>query len=141
MRNGAGEAMAEDDGVLPPGLAPEGENDDDTHDDAAVLFSIDLGDGYAPIDLDDGGGEGATTTRTTVSSTSSTPSVAGTGTSVGKRKSAVWADFDEIHETMNGVKICTKATCKMYKSTLSARSSAGTGHLKRHQKSCKQKTD
>ena len=42
---------------------------------------------------------------------------------------------------MNGVKICTKATYKMCKSTLSARSSAGTGHLKRHKKSGKQKTD
>ena len=29
----------------------------------------------------------------------------------------------------------------MCKSTLSVRSSAGTGHLKRHQKSCRQKTD
>jgi len=82
--------MAEDDGVLSLGLAPEGKNDDDTSDDATVLFGIDLGDDYAPIDLDGGGGEGATTTGTTVGSTSSTPSVAGTGTSVGKRKSAVW---------------------------------------------------
>ena len=105
------------------------------------MFGIDLGDGYAPIDLDGGGGEGATATGTTVGSTSSTPSVAGTGTSVGKRKFAVWADFDEIYETVNGVKICTKATCKICKSTLSARSSAGTGHFNRHQKSCKQKTD
>ena len=105
--------MAEDDGVLPPGLAPEGENDDDTRDDAVVLFGNDLGDGYAPIDMDDGGGERATVTGTTVGSTSSTPSVASTGTSVGKRKSTVWADFDEIYETMNGRKIYTKATCKM----------------------------
>ena len=82
--------MAKDDGVLLPGLALEGENNDDTHDDAAALFCIDLGDDYAPIDLDGGGGEGATATGTTVSSTSSTPSVAGTGTSIGKRKSAVW---------------------------------------------------
>ena len=42
MRNGVGEdeeegAMAEDDVVLPPGLAPEG-NDDDTHEDAVALF-------------------------------------------------------------------------------------------------------
>ena len=51
------------------------------------------------------------------------------------------ADFDDIYETINGVKICTKATYKMCKSTLSARSSAGTGHLKRHKKSGKQKTD
>jgi len=42
---------------------------------------------------------------------------------------------------VNGRKICTKATCKMCKYTLSARSNAGTGHLKRHQKSCRQKTD
>ena len=97
--------MAEDDGVLPLGLAREGENDDNTRDDAAALFGIDLRDGYAPIDLDDGGGEGATATGTTVGSTSSTPYVAGTGTSIGKRKSAVWADFDEIFKTVNGVKI------------------------------------
>jgi len=37
------------------------------------------------------------------------------------------ADFDEIYETMNGVKICTKATCKMCKSTLSARSRGAAG--------------
>ena len=84
------------------------------------------------IDLEGGGGEGVTVAGTTIGSTSSTPSVAGTGTSIGKRKSAMWADFDEIYQTMNGVKICTKATCKMCKSTLSARSSTGTGHLKRH---------
>ena len=130
--------MAEDDGILPPGLAPKGKNNDDTHDDAAALFGIDLGDDYAPIDLGGGGGEGATATMTTVGSISSTPSIAGTGTSIGKRKSAVWANFDEIYETVNGVKICTKATYKVCKSTLSARSSAGTGHLKRP---CKQKTD
>jgi len=37
--------MAEDDGELPPGMAPEGENDDDIRDDAAALFGVDLGDG------------------------------------------------------------------------------------------------
>ena len=49
--------------------------------------------------------------------------------------------FDEIYETVNGRKICTKSTCKMCKQTLSARSNAGTGHLKGHQKSYRQKTD
>jgi hypothetical protein len=58
---------------------------------------------------------------------------------LGKRKSPVWADFDEVFEEVNGVKICTKAVCKMCKSTLSARSAASTGHLKRHQKSCRLK--
>ena len=126
------------------GLAPE--DDDDTHEDAAALFGNHVGSGSAaPIDLDDGGGEGTMETRTQVCSNGSTPSVTGTGTSsglgVGKRKSAVWADFDEIYETLNGRKICTKATYKMCKNTLSARSNAGTGHLKRHQKSCRQRTD
>jgi hypothetical protein len=134
--------MAEDDGLLPPGLALDGKNDDDTRDDTAALFGIDLGDGPAaptPIELDGDGGEGVSAIGNSYSN-SSAPSVANSG-NVGKRKSPVWADFEEIYETVNGVKICTKATCKMCKTTLSARSSVGTGHLKRHQKSCRQKTD
>jgi hypothetical protein len=130
--------MAEDDGLLPPGLALEGENDDDTRADAAAMFGFDLGDGSAtptPIDLDDDGGEGATAT---VNSNGFVPSVAGNG-NTGKCKSPVWADFEEIFEDVNGVKICTKAICKMCKSTLSPRSTAGTGHLKRHKKSCRLK--
>ena len=108
-----------------------------THEDTAALFGNHVGSGSAaPIDLDGGGGEGATTTRTPVCSNGSTPSVVGTGTSsrpgVGKHKSAMWADFDEIYEIVNGTKICTKSTCKMCKHTLSAISNAGTGHLKRH---------
>jgi hypothetical protein len=143
LRNGAGdEAMAEDDGVLPPGLAPEGENNDDTKDDAVALFGIDLEDGSAAptlIELDGNSGEGATVTGNSISNGSS-PSIAGNG-NVAKRKSLVWADFEEIFETVNGVKICTKATCKMCKTTLCATSSASIGHLKRHQKSYRQKTD
>ena len=75
-------------------------------------------------------------------SNSFAPSIAGNGKSnVGKRKSPVWADFDEKYETVNGRKICTKAICKMCKQTLSARSNASAGHLKGHQKSCRQKID
>ena len=76
--------MAEDDGELPPGMAPEGENDDDIRDDAAALFGVDLGDGD--------GGEGATTSANPVGSNSngSVPSVAAAGNGkVGKRKSPV----------------------------------------------------
>ena len=96
------------DDLITVGLAPE--DDDDTHEDAIALFGNHVGSGSAaPIDLDGGGGEGVTATGTLVCSNSSTPSVAGTGTSsgpsVGKRKSTVWADFDEIYETVNGVKI------------------------------------
>ena len=81
------------DDLIAAGLAPE--DDDNTQEDIAALFG-----------LDGGGGEGAMATGASVCSNSSTPSVAGTGTSsgtvVGKRKSAVWADFDEIYETVNG---------------------------------------
>ena len=42
---------------------------------------------------------------------------------------------------MNGQKVRTAAICKMCKSRLSARSSTGTGHLIRHQKSCRKKVD
>ena len=42
---------------------------------------------------------------------------------------------------MNGQKIRTAAIYKMCKSKLSARSSAGTGHLIRHQKSSRKKAD
>nr|AWA44676.1 putative transposase [Saccharum officinarum] len=82
-------------------LAPE--NDDDAHEDAAALFGIDVGSGSAPIDLDGGGGEGATATGTPIYSNGSTPSVATTSSGVGKHKSAVWADFDEIFEIVNGI--------------------------------------
>jgi hypothetical protein len=119
---------------------------DDTHEDTTALFGIDVGSGSAaPIDLDSSGGEGVTMTGTPVCSNGLSPSVAGTGTSsgpgVGKRKSAMWADFDEIYETVNGRQISTKVTCKMCKHTLSARSNAGTRRFKRYQKSCRQKTD
>ena len=109
------------DDLITVGLAPE--DDDDTNEDTAALFGNHVGSGSAaPIDLDGGGGEGATATGTPVCSNSSTPSLAGTGTSsrtiVGKHKSTVWADFDEIYETVNGMKICTKATYKMCKHTV-----------------------
>jgi hypothetical protein len=113
--------MADDDAVL-PGMAPEGEDDDDLREDAAALFGVDLGASQAPIDLDGGGGEGATTAGTGSNTNSSAPSVSGNSTRVGKRKSPVWADFDEIYEDVNGSRICTKAVCKMCKATLSARS-------------------
>ena len=129
--------------MIAAGLAPE--DDDNTEEDVAALFGIDVSSGSAastPIDLDGDGSEGATMTRNPLgsNSNSSAPSVAG-NSNVGKRKSPVWADFDEKYETVNGRKICTKAICKMCKQTLSARSNAGTGHLKRHQKYCRQKTD
>ena len=95
------------------------------------MFGIDVSSGSAaltPIDLDGHGGEGATAIGNPLgsNSNSSAPSVAG-NSNIGKHKPLVWADFDEIYETVNGRKICTKATCKMCKSTLSARSRGAAG--------------
>jgi len=158
LRNGVGDqpstvkvAMADDNDVVYPltgndDLITAGlllEDDDDIRDDAAALLGIDVRSGSAPIDLDGGDGGGgpapapsATATRTPVGSNSTD------GTScLGKRKYDVWVDFDEIYEIMNGQKVRTAAICKMYKSKLSARSSASTGHLIRHQKSCRKKVD
>jgi hypothetical protein len=60
------------------------------------------------------------------------------GTSyVGKRTFAVWEDFTEIKEN----KIRVAAICKLCGKRYSARSTAGTGHLIRHQKSCRRKHD
>ena len=125
--------------MIAAGLPPE-DDDDDTRDDVAALFGVDVDSGSAaPIDLDGDGGEGAMTTGTPAYSNDSAPSIAGnsSGVGTGKRKSVVWADFNEIYETVKGRKIGTKATCKMCKHTLSARSNAGTSHLKRHQKYCR----
>ena len=141
--------MAEDDVVYPltgnddliaAGLRSE--DDDDILEDAAALLGVGVGSDSAPIDLDGGGGEGAMRTRTTVDSTS-TDAIDTTSTVVGngKHKSKVWADFEQIYENVNGKKVCTKAICKICKNTLSARSKAGTGHLKRHQVSCRQKAN
>jgi hypothetical protein len=116
--------MAEDDVVYPitgnDNLIEAGlplEDDDDTHEDAAALLGTDVGSNSTPIDLDGGGGEGATRTRITVGSNSNSTNVVDTS-SVGKRKSAVWANFDEIYENVNGKKVCTKAICKICKHTL-----------------------
>jgi hypothetical protein len=63
------------------------------------------------------------------------------GTGCYKRKSSVWVDFEEICETMNGNSVRIAAICRICKSRLSAGSIAGTGHLIRHQKFCRKKTD
>jgi len=78
--------MADDDAIL-PGMAPEGEDNDDLREDATALFGVDLGASQAPIDLDGGVGEGATTAGTGSNTNSSAPSVSGNATRVGKRKS------------------------------------------------------
>ena len=84
-------------------------------------------------------------TATGMAVASHTNSIDGNGTptsfAMGKRKFAVWTDFVEIYEEVNGNKIRTTTIYRMCKAILSARSIAGTGHLIRHQKSCRKKVD
>ncbi|GJN24062.1 hypothetical protein PR202_gb11775 [Eleusine coracana subsp. coracana] len=58
-----------------------------------------------------------------------------------KCTSDVWDDFDPIYNEVNGVKVKVKAKCHNYKSILSAIGSGGTGHLRRHRKSCIAKSE
>jgi hypothetical protein len=64
-----------------------------------------------------------------------------TSFSTGKRRSTVWDDFTEVTENCNGKKVRIAGICKFCKARLSANSNAGTGHLLRHHKSCKKKSD
>jgi hypothetical protein len=131
--------------LIVAGLPPE--HDDDGRDPYS-LFADDVGRGTAPIDLDaDVAGAAVPTTGTTVDSNTSTMTnntgINGTTSTAvsGKRKSKCWADFKEIYETINGNQVRVQAICKLCRTTLSARSTAGTGHILRHQKSCRKKLD
>jgi hypothetical protein len=94
------------------------------------------------VDLLGTGGAGPAATATGMPVASNTTGTDDTPTSsLSKRKSGVWVDFDEIYKVVNGNKIRTQAICKMCRATLSARSAAGTAHLIRHQKSCRKKTN
>ncbi|BAF17993.1 Os05g0521800 [Oryza sativa Japonica Group] len=55
------------------------------------------------------------------------------------RTSVVWQNFDEIKETCPDGREVSKARCRICRQILSARSSGGTGHLKRHAESCAKK--
>jgi hypothetical protein len=130
-------SLTGNDDLRAEGLVPNDEYDIPV--DAATLLSIDLSSAPVNVDVGDGGGGPATATSTPVGSTSID---GGTGTSsVGKHKSSVWVDFDEIFEKVNGSNVRTATICRMCKTTLSARSSVGTGHLLRHQKACRKKVD
>ena len=74
--------------------------------DTTTLFGVDLlVNGSAPIDLD-GGGAGEAVTATGLPVGSNTNGTDDTPTSsVGKRKSGVWVDFEEIYDMENGNKI------------------------------------
>ena len=111
------------------------EDDDDVREDAAALFGINVGDDGVPnnvidVDAGDGGGGAEPAAGCCSLDTQGT-------TSSGKCKSSVWADFKEVKE--NNVRVAV--VYNMCGKSLSARSSAGTGHLIRHQSSCRKKHD
>jgi hypothetical protein len=120
-------AMADDDDVNPvtsnddlhvAGLVPD--DKDDIQADAAALLGIDLTSALVDLssNLADAGGGPATAIDTPVGSTSID---GGTGTSsVGKRKSTVWVDFDEVFEKVNVSNVRTVAIYRMCKTRLSA---------------------
>jgi hypothetical protein len=133
--------------LVAAGLSPE--HDDDGHDPYA-LFDDNVARSPVPIDLDgNDAGAAATAIGTGMEVASNTNTTGGNGngngtpSSVvsGKRKSKCWDDFEEIYEVINGNKVRTQAICKLCGTTLSARSRAGTGHILRHQNSCKKKID
>ena len=110
----------------------ENENDDDLREDAAALFGVDLGDGSdgingnQPIELDGEDDDDAGPANT-----------GGTSTTSGKKTSVVWTYFHEVKDATNKIRIA--AICKHCRSKYTARSGNGTGHLRRHMKSCMKK--
>ena len=98
---------------------------DDMGDAAAALFGVDTTPNPGPVSDAAGSNELDSLTSS----------------STGKRRSAVWDDFTEVTENRNGKKVRIAGICKFCKARLSANSNAGTGHLLRHQKSCKKKSD
>jgi hypothetical protein len=57
-----------------------------------------------------------------------------------KLTSDVWDDFNEIFKELDGKQVRYAATCHFCKSQLTAPSSGGTGHLRRHRKACAAKS-
>ncbi|WVZ89745.1 hypothetical protein U9M48_036110 [Paspalum notatum var. saurae] len=117
-----------------------GESGDD-HDGGGDLGVHELFGSTAatPIDLaagdvlGDGGGAGAgAATANNVPQSSGIPKPR-------KTTSPMWEDIDPIYTTIGGKTVRTGAICKWCKSSLSAGSGGGTGHLLRHARDCKVK--
>ena len=116
---------------------------DDDEDELASGSEALFGSSDAPINVEGGddagaaGGAGASAATPPVMPSSSPSVSTGTSTHFKRARSGVWNDFDEIFETLpNGKKVRVAAKCRHCSHVLSGRSSAGTGHLHRHQKVC-----
>jgi hypothetical protein len=104
-------------------------------EDVVALF----GSSVAPINLDVSVAEGGASDEGS-NSNSNGASLA----TIGKRpRSAIWNDYDEVFETVNGKTIRSTARCKFCKAefALFAGSSVGTGHFLRHHKVYRKKAN
>lgn len=111
-------------------MGMRGDDDDDVEEDRVEVFGntsdipihVNVDDDDPPVD-DSGNGTPTGSSATCTNKKTKT--------------SKVWDDFEELYETTNGNRVRVSAKCNYCHKTLSARSSAGTGHLLRHIKSCK----
>jgi len=99
----------------------------------------------AAIEVDGAGvGTGTGTgTRTGSTSPTGTAAASASGTRTRRRgpSSKVWLDFEEVTEIQGGKEVRVSAICHHCKNTLSAKSSSGTGHLRRHLDLCPAKKE
>jgi len=90
----------------------------------------------AAIEVDGAGVGTGTRTGTRTGSTSPTGTAAASASGTRPRRkgpsSKVWLDFEEVTEIQGGKEVRVSAICHHCKNTLSAKSSSGTGHLRRH---------
>ena len=116
------------------------DDEDDMGDAAHLLF----GRSAPPTNRDDGADGGAPAASAAAGASAAAPSdaasLASSTTGTGKRRSPVWADFEEVKEVVDGEQVVS-AICKLCRHRLSGKSANGTGHLKRHLISCKKKVD
>jgi len=88
----------------------------------------------AAIEVAGAGAGTGTGTRTGSTSLTGTAAASASGTRTRRRgpSSKVWLDFEEVTEIQGGKEVRVSAICHHCKNTLSAKSSSGTGHLRRH---------
>jgi hypothetical protein len=87
------------------------------------------------LDADIGGT--AATPSTATASTASTETICHKHGR--KSTSDVWNDFEQLFKDINGKKVRYATKCLYCKSQLTASSTTGTGHLKRHRSTCASK--
>ena len=99
----------------------------------------------AAIEVDGAGAGTGTGTGTRTGSTSPTGTAAASASGTRTRRrgpsSKVWLDFEEVTEIQGGKEVRVSAICHHCKNTLSAKSSSGTGHLRRHLDLCPAKKE